>query len=200
MLPEGMFLVHAPTQEIEGQPAALVLIVGLISQRRGAPDATQILGLDELSAGIDLPDLAHRQLDRPALVDERADHLPFIARVRVPMSVERREASGRQWLVDRREGIDPGVTLADRPRILRQVVRELRVEQPCPARPAAMVAESDDGPDAELAQAPQPLVGPAPVGLCWICRHHALPEHGIAKRFDTKVGEAIEIVEPVLVT
>ena len=134
MLPEGMFLAHAPTEEIEDNQRRF-LVVSLVSQRRSAPDAAQILGLNELSIGIDLPDLPHRQLDRPALVDERADHLPFIARVRMPMPVERREAGGRQWLVDRGEGIDPRVALADRSRISRQVVGELRVERPVQRSP-----------------------------------------------------------------
>jgi hypothetical protein len=62
------------------------------------------------------------------------------------------------------------------------------------------MTESDDRPYTKLAHTRQPLVGPAPVRLRWIGGHHALPEHGIAKRFDAKVGEAVEIVEPVLVT
>jgi hypothetical protein len=61
-------------------------------------------------------------------VDERARHLPFILRVGMPVPVERREAGGRQWLVDRREGVDPWVALADRSRKARQVVGELRIE------------------------------------------------------------------------
>ena len=63
-----------------------------------------------------------------------------------------------------------------------------------------MMAESNDGPYAEVAEARRSLVGPAPVRLRWIRGHHPLPEHGVTKRCDTKVGESIEIVEPVLVT
>src|SRR5829696_2106223 len=128
MLPEGMLLGHSPAQEIERQPAAFVLIVSLIAKRWSAPDATEILGLDELSGRIDLSDFLHRQLDGPALVDECAHHLPFIALVRVPMSIERREAGGRQWFVDRGKGIDPWVPFAYRSRKSRQVVRELWIE------------------------------------------------------------------------
>src|SRR5829696_1617233 len=200
MLPEGMLLGHSPAQEIERQPAAFVLIVSLIPELRSAPDVTEILGLDELSGRIDLSDFLHRQLDCSALVNECAHHLPFIALVRVPMSVERREAGGRQWFVDRREGVDPWVPLADRSRKSCQVVRELWIEQSRPAWTAAVMTESDNGPDAKLAHSRQPFVGPAPVGLRWISRHHALPEHGVTKCFDTEFGESVEIVEPLLVT
>src|SRR5215211_4969647 len=188
MLPEGMLLGHSPAQEIERQPAAFVLIVSLVPELRSAPDATEILGLDELSGRIDLSDFLHRQLDGSALVNECAHHLPFIALVRVPMSIERREAGGRQWFVDRGKGIDPWVPFADRSRKSRQVVRELWIEQSRPARTAAVVTEPDNGPDAKLAHSRQSLVGPTPVGLRRIRRYHALPEHGLTKCFDTKFG------------
>src|SRR3954471_12794744 len=78
---------------------------------------------------------------------------------------------------------------------MRELVRELRIQQARVARSAAVVQQTRDGRDAKLAQPREPLVRPAPVGRTVGIGHRALPQHRIAQRADAELGTAREIAD-----
>src|SRR3954467_2331304 len=120
--------------------------------------------------------------------------------MRMPMPVEPGEASRSQRLVKRGEGVEPRIPLDDPAGKASQVPRELWIKQSGPARPTAVVTEADDGPDAEVPQTAEPLVGPAPIGIIGIIGDDALPEHRVAEGANAERGEPVEIIEPRIVT
>lgn len=61
------------------------------------------------------------------------------------------------------------------------------------ARPAAVVRQPRDGPDAQLPQAAEPLVRPRPVDVLEAVGRQALPQHGIADGADAQAREEVEI-------
>jgi hypothetical protein len=101
--------IDAAAEQIEAEPAALVLEFRLVAQRRGRITFAQILGLDELRSRHDAADGAHRLERRLALVDQRPEERCVILPVRIPVTVERREAGGGERFVDRRPLLDPGI-------------------------------------------------------------------------------------------
>jgi hypothetical protein len=82
--PERMPRRDPPGQEIEGQPAARVLVAGLIGEPWRAVGLREVLGLNQPRARVDLPDRAHREPDRHDLVDEDAHEQPVVTPVRMP--------------------------------------------------------------------------------------------------------------------
>jgi hypothetical protein len=62
------------------------------------------------------------------------------------------------------------------------------------------MAEADDWPDVQLAQAAQAFVGPGPVRTVQPVRGDSLPENRVAQRAQAKLGEAVEIIEADIVT
>src|SRR3954471_20236827 len=101
--------------------------------------------------------------------------------MRIPMPIKPAEARGSQRLVHRRVVLEPGIALRYGARKLRELCGEARRHEARMARAAAMVDEAGDGAEAELAQNPQPLVGPAPVGARRAVGCDPLPENGIAQ-------------------
>ena len=60
-----------------------------------------------------------------------------------------------------------------------------------------MVHEPHDGPEAQLAQAPEAAVGPATIGSIEAVRSRALPEHGVAQAPEPEGGQEVEVPRAV---
>jgi hypothetical protein len=84
--------------------------------------------------------------------------------VRMPEPVEPAETGGRQRFVDGDVRVDPRVPLRHRMRERGEALGEVGVEQVGVRRAVAVMQQPDDRTDAELAQAPEALVGERPVG------------------------------------
>jgi hypothetical protein len=109
--PERVLAVDASAQEVEGEPAALVVVLGLIGELRRREGLAEVVGLDELGVGPDLADGAHGEHGRLAFVGEGAKEALVVLRVRIPVAVQRAEARRRQGLVDGRVHLEVGVAL-----------------------------------------------------------------------------------------
>jgi hypothetical protein len=59
-----------------------------------------------------------------------------------------------------------------------------------------VVHETDDRSDSELAEPPEPLVRPRPIGVIEAVRCRPLPEDGEPQGRDPEAGETVEVVEP----
>src|SRR3954470_7278953 len=123
-----------------------------------------------------------------------------MAAVRIPMPVEAAEARGGERLVHGRVVLEPRIALGYRARKLRQLLGKARRHEACVPRAAAMVNEPGDGVDAELAQATQALVWPAPVGARRAVGRDALPEYGIAQLAHAQLGDAFQVIDALGVT
>ena len=86
------------------------------------------------------------------------------------MSIQAAEARGRERLVDRRVLADPRITPRHLIGVLREQGWKRRIEQIRVLRAAAMMQQSYDGLDLQLAQALQALIGPCPEKLLWVTR------------------------------
>ena len=188
-----MLLSDAPAEEIERQPAPLVLELGLVPQRRSAKGLAEIVRLDEHGVRADASDRPHREHDPATLIQERAQETRVVGGMRVPVSVERAEARRRQRLVHRRVAVDPGVPLGDGSRVRREPLGEARIEQARRSRAAAVVDEPDDRPDAELAKPPEALVGEPPPRLRQSARSHRFPQDGVAEGGDPEGRKPFEV-------
>ena len=80
--------VDPPAQQIETEPAAVVLLFRLRPQQRSAICFADILGLYEASPRCDPADCTHRQGGAVAFVDERPQERAGVFSVRVPISVK----------------------------------------------------------------------------------------------------------------
>jgi hypothetical protein len=78
----------APGEEVEAQPAALVLVVGLVGELGGREALAEILGHDQLGGRVDRPDRLHRAGDSKALDDGRPKHRVDVVLVWIPMAVK----------------------------------------------------------------------------------------------------------------
>src|SRR5215208_3028021 len=91
-LPPRVISHYIPAEEVEGQPAPLVLVPCLILKERCRERLPKILRLNELSIRTHLPDRPHRENRRLALVHERPQERVVARPVRIPMTVEATEA------------------------------------------------------------------------------------------------------------
>lgn len=152
-----------------------------------------VLRLHQTSSRIHHPHRAHGPPHAFALVEQDPGKRAEIAPMRMPQAVEAGEARGRERLVYRRVVLDPGETLGEAAREIRQTDGEARIEQAARQGPRAVMQEADDGPEAERAQAPEARRREGPV------RRRArvvFPKHGQAQRAQPERGEAVEVVEP----
>jgi hypothetical protein len=197
--PERVLPAHPAGEQVEAEPAAVVLVLGLVRQPGRGQHPAQVLRLHQPRARVHLPDRPHGEPDGVDLVDQHAQERAVVARVRVPVAVEPAEPGGGQRLVDRRVELQPGIALGHARGEGGDPRGEVRLAEVRVAGAAAVVQQPCDRGQAELAQPPEPLVGPAPVGPVQAVRGHALPEHGVADRADAQPGEVVEVARAVLV-
>ncbi len=191
--PERVGRPDPPAQQVGGEPAPLVLEVGLgLHGRRGVGPA-QVVGLDERRAGLHLADSAHRQHGAQALVEDHAHEALVGGVVRVPHAVQAAEARGRQRLVDRGVGRDPGGAPRHLPGVRGQLLGKFGVQQAGVARAAAVVQQRDDRlppPGAEAGELP---VGPAPVGGVRAAGRDLRPQCRVTDAARPQAGQQVEV-------
>jgi hypothetical protein len=153
-----MLRSDASAEQIEAEPAPLILMRRLVTERRGREGLAEILGLEELRVRNGRADRAHRLERALALVHQRPEERRIVALVRIPVAVKGREARGRERLVDRRPHLDPGIAVGDAGGVIGELLREIGIEQAGVARAGAMVEQPADDFDAALPQHRQPLV------------------------------------------
>ena len=194
--PHRVPAVDAPEEEVERQPAPLVLQLGLVGERRRAVDAPEIVGLHELRRRVHRADRLHRQLHGPALRHERAREHARVLAVRIPHAVQPREAGRGERLVHGRPVLHPRVALGDQCGVPGESAGEVGVDEARVRGAAAVVREPDDGTDAERPEARQLRVRPAPVDLTTgvlAVGRVLLPEHRVAQRADAQAREAFDV-------
>jgi hypothetical protein len=197
--PQRVVPVHAARQEVEAEPAALVLVGRLVGEVLRGERPAQVLGLDEAGGGVHPADGAHGAAGRVRLVHHHAQEEAVVAGVRVPVAVEAAEPGRRQRLVDRRVELQPGVALGHPRGVLGEAGGEARPGESGVAGAAAVVDQPRDRGQAEPAQAAEPLVRPAPVGAPGAVRGDPLPQHRVADGPDAQRGEVVEVARAVLV-
>src|SRR5205085_7992724 len=97
---EWMARNDAACEQVEGQPAPFVFMIGLILQRLGRERLSHVFSGDEPCFRNNLSNRLDRPLDRQALVDQRAEGRVDVGEMRIPMSVEARKARRGHRLVD----------------------------------------------------------------------------------------------------
>src|SRR5215208_5055879 len=130
----------------------MIIKVHLIFELLSAVCLAEIFCLDESGAWIYLANRGHAGADRDALVDHGANERPVVPGMRVPMPVESGESGCREWLIYRREHLEPRIALGDRSGEQRELFSERRMEKIGPLRSAAVMHEPGDGLDANLSQ------------------------------------------------
>ena len=193
--PQRVSRDDAAAQQIKRQPAAGVLELGLVTQRRCRVGDAQVIGLHQLRRRVDPPDLAHGQASGQHLVEQSPQKAGVAAMVRVPDAVQRTETRGGQRLVDWRVGIQMRVTLRHRAGIAGQCLRKGRVEQLGITRPAAMVKQSRDAKQAQRLHAVDAGVCPAKIKTRSTAQRAALPQQGQANALDAQAGDAVQVIE-----
>src|SRR5690349_17408250 len=134
----------AASQQVEREPAPIALEYDLVADGRCAEGLPSIFGLNECRGGIDGPHGAHRQHGAAHLVEETVDERAIVARVRVPMSVQRAEPGGGERFVDGCIGVDPWISLGDGTRERGELRGKLRVEERGVGGAAAVMDETED--------------------------------------------------------
>ena len=192
-----MGAVHPAAEQIQRQPAPLVLEIGLVAQPGTGEGPAQILGLNQPRAGDAAADRAHRAQRSPALVHHHAQERRPVPVVRVPVAVQPGEPRGRDRLVHRGPVLDPPVARGHRVGVGGELLGELRVQQVGVARPRAVVQQADDRRQPEAAQPCQSRVVPSPVpqvGMVW---RHPLPQHGVAQDANPERSHPVQVVVPL---
>src|SRR5438874_11409620 len=98
--------VDPSAQQVEAEPAPLILVFRLRAQQRSAKSFADILGLYKASLRCNPANCPHRQGGAIACVHECSQERGGVFAVWVPMAVETAETRRRQRLVDRSEHID----------------------------------------------------------------------------------------------
>jgi hypothetical protein len=88
VLPERMAGRHATGEQVEAEPAPLVLELGLVAQAPRAADMADVVGLHQPRARVHRPDRPHRQPHALHLVQQRAHERPVTPPVRIPQAVQ----------------------------------------------------------------------------------------------------------------
>ena len=115
------------------------------------------------------------------------------------MAVEPAEPSGGQGFIDGRKVLHPWISFCYATGEPGQFDWKLRVDQIRVARPAAMVNETDDWPDAEIAKHREAPIAPPPIQRP-VALLHSLPQNRIPHSLDAQSCYALKIVEPMFVT
>jgi hypothetical protein len=84
---EGVIGVDAAGEEIEAQPAPLILMHRLIFKPLGGEGLAKILGLNQLGPRHDRSDGLHRLEGGRALIDDGAKEIAIVATMRIPVTV-----------------------------------------------------------------------------------------------------------------
>ncbi len=197
--PERVIAVHHAAQQVPPRPPPIVLIGGFALERGRGVAIAEVIGLNQPRSRVDPPDFPHRQAGRVDFVQKGGPEGALVRGVGIPVAVERAEPGRGQGFVHRRPLMHPRVTLGGRPGVGGEAGRKILAQQVRVSRPAAVVAEGDDGPHPQLADAGQALVGPAEVSLFRPTGGDALPQGGVAQRANAERGEEIEVAEAVLV-
>ena len=113
------------------------------------------------------------------------------------MAVEPGEPGGRQRLVDRRPGVDPRIALRHRTGVRGELRRKRRVEQVGVARSAAVVQQSADRGETELAHAREARVGPRPVESVRRVGRDPFPQQRKANALRPQRRQPIDVVQPL---
>jgi len=191
---ERVPLAHPARQQVERQPAADVLVVGLVPEGPRGEGLSEVLRLHQRGTRPGLAaDGAHREQHAAALEGDHAEEIRLRPRVRPPMAVEAREPRRGQRLVHGRPGVHPGVAAGDLGGLLGEALWQERVEQAGAHRAAAVVDEADDGIDAEAALLREALVVPAPIRAVAQARHHALPADRVAQGGEAEGAGGLEV-------
>ena len=198
--PQRMLLVHGPREEIQAEPAPLILEGGLCRQPVSGADGPGVFGLDQLRVGHTHANRPHGVRDAAALIQQGRDERASVAPMREPVPVQPRKPGGGERLIDRGVAAHPRIPFREGRGIGGQARRKSRIEQMGRPRAAAMVHETDDRIDAEIAEAPQRGVAPSPVGIGHAIRGDPLPQGRIAQRPDAQRGHRIEVIQPRVVS
>src|SRR5215207_9782424 len=195
-----MMPVHSSTEQVEGEPASLVLMLCLICQSRCGKRLSKILGLYKQGIRADSADRLHGEHRCRALGQEGSYECLAVRSVRVPVPVEAAEASRRERLVYGCVQADPRVPACYAFGVLGQEPRKLGIEKARIPWPASVMAERRDDSYAEVAQALEALVMPFPVGLVGRVRRNRLPEDRITNASETKTGYGIKVIGSIGMT
>src|SRR4051794_16748437 len=189
-----MVAVHSSTEQVEGEPASLVLMLCLICQSRRGERPAKILGLYKQRIRADSADRLHREHRCRALGQEGSYECRAVGSVRVPVPVEAAEASRRERLVHGCVEADPRVPARHSFGMLCEKLRKLGIEKVRITWSAPVVAKCRDDFYAELAHAMEPPVMPFPVALIRRIRRNRLPEDRITNGSEAKTGDRIEVI------
>src|SRR6185437_2185526 len=127
--PEWMRVVEPAGEDVEGEPASIVVEDRLIAERGSTVGFAQVFGLHQLRVGHYGPNRSDGAANARALIHHRAHERAIVPGVWVPVTVKRGEARGGQRLVDRGEHADPGIPLRDGAGEIGQSCGETRVEK-----------------------------------------------------------------------
>ncbi|MEY2563445.1 MAG: hypothetical protein QOH88_1638 [Verrucomicrobiota bacterium] len=191
--PQRVFRSNPARQEVPGDPAPLVLEMRLIMERRRAESFSEILCLNELRVRPHLTNRSHRQDDPPTLCEERSRETQRVGRVRIPVSVKSAEARCGQRFVDRSIGIERGITSRDRGRITGELFGKLRIEKIRSRRSTAMMQQTCNRANPELAQPSHVAIAPAPIDRSIGGAGQRFPQDGKAQRPQAQLREPIQI-------
>src|SRR3954467_12088541 len=195
-----MVAVHSSTEQVEGEPASLVLMLCLICQSRCGERLSKILGLYQQRIRADSADRLHGEHRCRALGQEGSYECRAVGSVRVPVPVEAAEPSRRERFVHGRVEADPGVPACYSFGVVGEKLRKLRIEKVRITWSAPVRAGRRDDLYAELAQATEALVMPFPVALVRRVRRNRLPEDRITNGSEAKAGYGIEVIGSIEMT
>src|SRR3954467_11965595 len=122
-----MVAVHSSTEQVEGEPASLVLMLCLICQSRCGERLSKIVGLYKQRIRADSADRLHGEHRCRALGQEGSHECLAVSSVRVPVPVEAAEASRRERLVNGCVQADPRVPACYAFRVPREELRKLGI-------------------------------------------------------------------------
>src|SRR5215216_2881222 len=155
-----MVAVHSSTEQVEGEPASLVLMLCLICQSRPGERLSKILGLYKQRIRAGSANRLHSEHRCRALGQEGSYECLAVGSMRVPVPVESAEASRRERLVHGCVEADPRVPACHSFGMRGKKLRKLGIEKARITWSAPVMAECRDDFYAELAQAMEAPVVP----------------------------------------
>jgi len=187
----------AAGEQVEREPAALVVEGRLVGECRRASREAEVVGLHELGVGDDLADRPHRQHRGLHLVQQGTHEAAVVGGVRIPQAVQRRETRRRQRLVDRRPGALFGVAFGDAARVVGKQRGKVVGQQVRVRRSAAVVQQPHDGLQAAFAHAMQRAIGPLEIEFARAACRGVFPQHRQAHAGGAQRREAVDVLEPM---
>ena len=190
-----MPFVDTAGEQIEGQPATIIVECCLVGDLGSAVRFAQVLGLYEQGSRIDFAYRLHRRPDRQALVQNGPHEGVIVTRVRIPMTVKRGEPGRREWLVDRCVHVDPRIPPSDRAGKLAKFSAKGWIEKTCVSWTAAVVDQPDDRSYSQLSHFVESQIAGCPVCAGWRLGRDTLPQKRISQGTNTEIGEALQVRE-----